>query len=432
MPRPSLLRRAPARRFHFAPPRAQTGPPTSTPSSLRRGYQSLPSLHDKAFADVVFHLDTTRAGVLLQHPEPQELLADLQLCGRHMQSDPLAWQEAVRHIDRAMQSRQLSQQGSLALVMQTMRAARAFTGEMATPAFVSLLANMQPLDGLVLGTQQQDRIASFASAAVQLAAECLPSGGAAFFAMPTKRRIELFARFLEKLVDAACEMEMGIHEDDRELFVVEATGESRFAGRFDVLADSPDWPATARFSLGGPIGATDACSQPAEANSHFAMLIEVAVHEVIHACQNSLVDRSSFACDRSFSSDAQYHEALAALLGSCIADWASWVESGTQADAVPRTIWLPLPERPAWFSSWMARESLAKCGFFDVELRNVARMTHPMEREAIARLVGIRPRGAVTVSEDEQSAVRIVTEPFRFLDSQEDAALDARGHALSG
>ncbi|WP_395686183.1 hypothetical protein [Caenimonas koreensis] len=303
---------------------------------------------------------------------------------------------------------------------------------MATPAFVSLLANLQPLDGLVLGAQQQDRIARFASTSVQLAADSLPSGGAAFFGMPAKRRMELFARFIEKLVDAACEMEMGIHDDDRELFVVEATGESRFAGRFDVLADSPDWPATARFSLGGPMGADDACSQPAEANSHFAMLIDVAVHEVIHACQNSLVDRSSFACDRSFSSDAQYHEALAALLGSCIADWASRVDSGTQADAVPRTIWLPLPERPAWFSSWMARESLAKCGFFDVELRNVARMNHPMEREAIARLIGIRPRGAVTVGDGDDSPVRVITEPFRFLDTQEEAALNKRGEALSG
>lgn len=289
-----------------------------------------------------------------------------------------------------------------------------------------------------------------------LACETLPATGAAFFDQPRKVRIATLQGFVGLLIDAACEMGMGIHEDDRDQFILAATGDSAYAGRFDVLADSSNWPAMGRVSFGGPAGLSDTrrdewgkeASRKAQsfhefANSQLVMIIDVAAHEILHACQNSLVDRSRFARHRQFETDAQYHESLATLLSSGVSGFASQVGAVDHTDPVVKTLWLPLEERPAWFLSWVTREGIARSSFFDPDMRRLAPMSHPQEREAVARLLGIRARGRITARESDSDPApsedghgpcvrfRIMTEPFSYLNVKEEAALDARADSLT-
>lgn len=421
----------------------------------------MPRLNDPDFSHVVLHLDTIRRRGLLEHPEPLEFLDSLGMSGEHLATQPESWLEAVKKIASASQTRVISPVGSLALVMTLVQAAASkFPGQLATPAFVSLIANLQPLDHLVLCADRQNEIAHFSRTAVEIASHILPAAGTVFFEMPRKDRIEMFAAFMDRVIGAACEMEIGIHDDDRDQYLVDATGDTAYAGRFDVLKSTSNGPDMALFSLGGPVGrfydsreellSGDALAHSMTlqeyANSQYGMLIEVGVHEIIHACDDSLVDRSSFARDRAFSSDDEYHRALATLLGASVSTFVNRSQAIARIDPIFRSIWLPLHERASWFASWMTRESLAKSAFFDAGVRGAARLSDPMEREAVARLVGIRAGTAVAVCENQSDLLRVedhhaplpaghfrvVTEPFRFLSAQEESALNHRADELSG
>ncbi|CAN5640336.1 hypothetical protein BH11PSE7_BH11PSE7_28550 [soil metagenome] len=159
------------------------------------------------------------------------------------------------------------------------------------------------------------------------------------------------------------------------------------------------------------------------------MAIEVSAHEILHACQNSLVDRSAFARDRTFDSDETYRESLATLISTCVTDLAYAVSALPQDAPILRSTWMPLEERPAWFLSWATREHLRQCTGFEAGVRVAARMTHPQELDAVARLLGIRPRGVVTVH-SHGTGFAVQTEHVTRLSAQEAAALDQRADEL--
>jgi len=408
----------------------------------RRGFQRLPRLDEKEFAPVVWHLDPIRAQAMLAEAEPLEFLRGLGIALQSLHDDPDAWRQAAQAVAVSPQRLTLSPEGSLALVMHFISIASArFPQQLASAAFVSLVANLDAMDQLVLSPQQQAKLSRFGEAAVRAASASLPCDGGSFFDLPKADRRIAFQHYMNRLIDLAMALDMGLHEDDCYQFILELTGHTDYAGRFDVVTDA-DWPAMARVSMGGPMGlaygsraeflACAAASSPAPhdyANEQFVMAIEAGAHEILHACQNSLVDRSAFARDRTFDSDEQYRESLGTLISACVTDLAYTVNALPQGDLVLRSIWMPLEERPAWFLSWATREHLRQFTGFEAGVRDAARMTDPQELDAVARLLGIRPRGVVTVHA-HGTGFAVQTEHVTRLSAQEAAALDQRAGEL--